>query len=644
MTLLIRRSGSSPRISLAVVTLGLGVVGLTLTGCAGMAVSPANPVELEVVHGAVHGGQQPVSGAAVSLIAPGTTGYGSVGSVLAATVSASDGSFTLPNPVACPVNNPLVYLLATGGNAGAGTNAFLAEAAVVGPCSSINTSSFFNISEVTTVAAAYTLAPFATVTTGVTSIGTSSTNAQGLANAYGAASNLVNLATGYAHVTSDLTGIVPPTAELNTLADILSTCVNQGTSIAPSNGCATLFADTTPSGGAAPTDTFQAAINLAKNPALNNASLFGLVTASAPYQPTLTSAPGDFTVALGYNGGAITTANGTICVVIDVSGNAWITTGFPGSTTHVLTEITPAGAYPGGSAVAATSGFGSSALSSPIGVVIDASGNLVVANNGANNVLKLNTSGTVLSTFTSTSVGGPNGITVDAGGNTWVANFSASADLTTEITSAFAESSHSPVTTGAFGGVDVAAGPLAIWQTNHTTKVVTRIDLTTFAVTNAQLRDSTAGVDIDHNNNAWVADTTTGNVFEITDAGVITGPQGGFVYPDGSVQNIAIDGLGNIFGGGYLSGTQMGALVEYNSAGTYIPGAAQSNGYYGSNVIPNLPQIDGIAIDGSGNVWIAGTNSGTTLPVYVAEVIGVAAPVVTPRVTAVINNTLGTRP
>jgi hypothetical protein len=173
--------------------------------------------------------------------------------------------------------------------------------------------------------------------------------------------------------------------------------------------------------------------------------------------------------------------------------------------------------------------------------------------------------------------------------------------------------------------------------------VVSRIDLTSFAVTNAQLGDFTAGVDIDHNNNAWVADISTGNIFEITNAGVIVGPSGGFVYPNGDVQNIAIDGLGNIFGGGYLPGTTpvMGALVEYNSAGAYL---ATPNGFAGSNVIPNLPQIDGIAIDGSGNVWIAGSNTGTNLPVYVAEVIGIAAPVVTPRVTAVANQTLGTRP
>jgi sugar lactone lactonase YvrE len=631
----------SPSNSRRIILIAASAAALGLAGCGATLATPSAFDQAASINGTVHGGQQPVSGALVSLIAPGTSGYGSAGTVLATATTAANGSFTLPRPYTCPSSTGVVYLLATGGNAGGGLNSLIAEAAVAGPCGSLTAGSFFNISEVTTVAAAYTLAPFATVTTGLTTIGTSATNTQGLNNAFGAASNLANLATGNAHVTADFVGIVPPTAELNTLADILSTCVNQGTPIGPAGSCATLFTDTSPSGGVAPTDTFQAAINLAKNPALNNTPLFNLVTASAPYQPTLTAAPGDFSLALGYNGGAITTGNGTICVVIDASGDAWITTGYPGTSTHALTEISPAGTYFSGSTVAATTGFGAGALSSPIGLVIDASGNFVVANNGGNNILKFNSSGSQIASFSSSSLGGPNGITVDAGGNTWVANYSAGADVTTIVTPAFAESSHSPLTTGAFGAVDVAAGPLAVWQTNHTTTVVSRIDLSTFAVTTANLRDTTAGVDIDHNNNAWVADTSTGNVFEITNAGVITGPQGGFVYPNGGVQSIAIDGLGNIFGGGYLSSTQQGALVEYNNSGTYL---ATPNGFYGSNVIPNLPQIDGIAIDGSGNVWIAGTNQGTTLPVYVAEVIGIAAPVVTPRVTAVINNTLGTRP
>jgi len=47
---------------------------------------------------------------------------------------------------------------------------------------------------------------------------------------------------------------------------------------------------------------------------------------------------------------------------------------------------------------------------------------------------------------------------------------------------------------------------------------------------------------------------------------------------------------------------------------------------------------NGIAVDGSGNVWVAnGSNNAV-------ELIGAATPVVTPIAVALANNTLGARP
>ncbi len=303
------------------VVLNVALAGVTagLTGCALTSVEPRSAASA-ALSGSVHGGQQPVSGATVQLIAPGTSGYGSAGTLLTSATTDVSGNFAFPAGLTCPPNSGLVYLLATGGNAGAGANPLIAEAAVVGPCSSLSSATFTNISEVTTVAAAYALAPFATVSATATSIGTSATNLQGLTNSFGAASNLASLATGYARKTSELTGIVPPTAELNTLADILSTCVNQGTSLGVSGSCAALFAAATPPGGVPPVNTFQAALDIAQNPGNNPGTLYKLVTANAPYQPTLTAAPTDFSVALGFNGGAITVGGGELGVAIDAAG------------------------------------------------------------------------------------------------------------------------------------------------------------------------------------------------------------------------------------------------------------------------------------------------------------------------------------
>jgi hypothetical protein len=628
--------------------LPLSALALFLTGCTALTTpAPVASISSDAITGKVHGGQQPIAGATVTLIAPGSSGYGSAGAVITSATAVTDanGNFTLARPYTCPANSGLVYLLATGGNAGAGSNSAISEAAVVGSCGALTSSTFVSMTEVTTVAAAYALAPFAASGTATSSIGTSSSNLQGLYNAAGPYNNLVNNATGLALVTADLTGIVPPTAEIDTLADIIAACINQGTTSVPTGTCATLFGAATPSAGAAPTDTFQAAINIAKSPGTNVGTLFALAAANPPYQPTLSSAPNDFSVALGFNGGAIS-AGGTVGVAIDSTGNAWFTTGVPGGgspTTHVLTEISPSGNYVSGSTVGATTGFDSALLSTPVGIAIDQSGYIYIANNGGTDLLKFNPDATLKSTITATSFSGPNAVAIDAGSNPWVANFG-STQVTRIVGSTGVEASNSPLTTG-FGGVDIAAGPLAIWQTNYQSQYVYRIDATSFAVTNTQIGGSIGDVAIDHSNNAWLAVTGNGSIFEISDSGgYVNTPNGGYQVAGVSSQNIIVDGLGNVFSGALVNtNNAMGRLVEYTNSGTLLsPGM----GFTGSNVIPVVPEVPGgIAVDGSGNIWIAGSNFvDSSLPNYVAEVVGLAAPVVTPRATATTNNTLGTRP
>jgi hypothetical protein len=73
-------------------------------------------------------------------------------------------------------------------------------------------------------------------------------------------------------------------------------------------------------------------------------------------------------------------------------------------------------------------------------------------------------------------------------------------------------------------------------------------------------------------------------------------------------------------------------VVEISTAGAIVSG---SNGFVGGSM--NSPF--GIAVDGSGDVWITSSASNA-----VTEFIGVAAPVVTPLSVGVKNNTLGKRP
>ncbi len=81
-------------------------------------------------------------------------------------------------------------------------------------------------------------------------------------------------------------------------SNILASCVNSTGTTA----CNALFTAATPSGGATPTNTLDAALDIALNPTNNVGVLFALPTPSAPFGPTLSSAPANWTF-----GNAITT-------------------------------------------------------------------------------------------------------------------------------------------------------------------------------------------------------------------------------------------------------------------------------------------------------------------------------------------------
>lgn len=276
--------------------LSLATLALLLIGC-GTSLKQASitPSPQAKKQGLVHGGQQPVTGATVQLYAVGTTGDGSAATQLLSTTTDADGDFSLSG-LTCPSPTTPVYYLATGGNPGlsAGTNnPNLALMAAVGPCGNLTTLSFTVINELTTVAAVYALAPFIA---SPTSIGSSPANSSNLAADFTLASQYVNINTGSAPGTNVPAGSAVPVAELNTLGDILAVCVNSAGGTAGDNtACGNLFSLTAI--GPAVTDTITSTLNLANYPSeLNTQSLFNLVLAAAPFQPTLTISPLNFSV------------------------------------------------------------------------------------------------------------------------------------------------------------------------------------------------------------------------------------------------------------------------------------------------------------------------------------------------------------
>jgi hypothetical protein len=135
------------------------------------------------------------------------------------------------------------------------------------------------VTETTTVAAAYALGAFSTISSN--SFATDSSSVAALQGAVAYANSLVNSNTGTIPAGSGWT------ATMNTLADMMAACIDS----TYLSECFTDAIATTPPGGYAPTNTFQAAINVALNPNLDLSAAFAQVSSVSPYQPILTALP-----------------------------------------------------------------------------------------------------------------------------------------------------------------------------------------------------------------------------------------------------------------------------------------------------------------------------------------------------------------
>lgn len=428
-----------------------------LSGCASIS-APTPPTPLPVPHttltGTIHGGEQPVSGATVYLYATGKSGYGSAATSLLITPVTTDarGSFSLTGDYTCPTPTIPVYLVGLGGNPGLGSganNSQLALMAALGPCGALTPSTFISINELTTVAAAYALAPFMT---GPANVGTSGTNAVGLANAFNTVNNLVSTSNGTVPGPSLPKGAVAPTAEMNTLADIIATCVNSTGGVATGtvsdgSSCGNLFALTNNTSGVAPTDTITALLNIARNPSQNAYALSILPVPTSPFQPTVTmTSSGAWTLAITYLGpGAGAAPSG---IAADQQANIWIAN----SSANTVTELNNAGAVQSGS------GFTAS-LNAPSAIAIDASGSPWITNKGNSTVSRLNSSGVAVanSPYSGAGLNAPVGIAFDALGNAWIANSGSTS--VTEINSAGTMLSN-------YTGAGIA-GPMAVGVAPH---------------------------------------------------------------------------------------------------------------------------------------------------------------------------------
>jgi hypothetical protein len=678
------------------------LLALMLSGCAlTTATAPQDTVNV-ALSGKVHGGNQPVTGSHIALFATTSTGYGGLLTPLATATTDANGNFSFTTGYTCPAGQQ-AYVIAAGGNPGLTTgtdNSAMVMMAAIGPCSGLSSSTIIWINEVTTVAAAYALSGFApanntlsetTVVRGVSIPGftTSSTNTQGLTDAFANADNIVNTTNGQAYsvTLSNPNGTVP-TATIYALADILQDCVN---STGPtSTSCTNLFTAATPptgSGVAAPINVLQAAIDIAEYPAANPAGLYNLISAQSAFPSSgISAAPNDWSLGITYTNSALISGTGLGINNLDqvfVSGAGY------------LLGFTPQGAPIGsgnlvsGSAITTTDTLREIAFDAT--GTATASGNLFVTDGAATGGWKYNpnTNAVTFLNFDVAPVSEANnntyGIAVDGLGDVWTTSYSKStcAAVTCPLVEFASGTAYSPYSTfstfnvsqptGAVGGsrgtaFDVKTGNIWISAIDDNLGELFNVTPSTSGAATATAGPTTlsglggaVNSGTDTNNTAYgtisVAVDSTSRAWFVTAGGpAVTGSHataavaasitpvsslgvvgttvtgGGLSTPD----TVVVDGANNLFVANGTGSAAASSVVEYSpsfnaNAGGFLSGTSGlspgSINTSGALSGGALYEPSYIAIDRSGALWALSSGNGTTHPANLIQILGVAAPV-----------------
>jgi hypothetical protein len=637
--------------------------------------------------GKVHGGNQPVSGATVTLWFAGQGLAGSTAVKAATTTTDNAGSFsftkdtlgghdgTTPN-WSCPSGgSPLVYVLSQGGNTQNNgvpgqTNTAASFIALFGDCPTITGASFVYLSEVTTVATMATVAQF--FNPADNSIKADSTGQQRLImlNLPNTVAILADAATGLANASKSLaatgggsiaSGVAltatPEAAKINTLANIISACVNGATSAAPA--CGTLFSAAAPpipnttnlNGGNFPTatDTLQALYYIFTNPSNSNptnlSTLFGLQPAvGAPYVPSLSAAPTDWTIGISYASTGTGCGTGSFIssptdINIDFLDNVWFGNAETGGN---LSAISAAGAPlfcvnfdAGASAAGGTIDAYSPAtnvynpnvwfagpstmyrynpntkatLAFPVGVTP-----LAITADGAGNVYFTAVAGTtgslyqLLGAASATVAVAPVQISNLVGPNP-VRLMADNQSSTPKLTP---------------GNIWVSSGASFISQVSPTTATGAGI-LNGFLTTQyAAPSGNSYGLTLNNNSDVFASAVDTGAIFQLSRSGTTWSPAGGswpFSAPAtagiSGPTGIAVDGRSNTWIPNSLSPSL--SEISFFGPNTLSPAT-------GFQKLPSyLNASNALAVDQAGNVWIAGTGNN-----FITEIVGGAVPLYQP--------------
>jgi hypothetical protein len=548
-----------------------------------------------------------------------------------------------------------MYVSASGGHVGGGAaNTHIRLVSALGACGSLPASVVIN--ELTSTAAVYALSGFAP-TAGTTAVSFQG-KSPGLNQAFLTLTNLIVPGTGTIATSGRVTNLAVVKQRLNTVANAMAACDTSATAGACTElfSCATANATFVGAGLACTggnstvtSDTLNAALSIVQNAGLvSMAGIWDVATQTSAFSPALGAAPLEWTLPLVFaipNYGPL---------AVDTGGHVWLLAPDPHPAPSpaipnlAVTEIDADATFlsPHQTGHDWSGGGVSSIQGNDItNLAIDQTGNVWVSGTSAV-VAELNASGAGVSGApwsTSSSSNDTAAVTIDSAGNAWIAKGNSGASVfeisggtgATLGTNLSGASGYNSANCPCNGAAADAMGN--IWTVSSGTGQFLSQFNANGQEGNIQVPPAVGGVSglshftavaTDGSGNLWITDTHYHGVWQFTPsaaAGTFSAaPFSNTASPGTAAKGIAIDGAGHKWIAN--NGSPNSSVTELSTNGTVNLSPNDGFGFQVNTVITNAY---GIAIDGSGNVWVPDGNQ------YVTEYVGAATPTKNPISSAV---------
>lgn len=356
-------------------------------------------------------------------------------------------------------------------------------------------------------------------------------------------------------------------------------------------------------------------------------------------------------------------------IAVDSGGNLYVVSNCTIRKITSSGEVTTLAGVPGSSG--STDGTGNEAkFNYPSGVAVDINGNLYVTDTYNNTIRKITSNGEVTTLAGAAGVFGradgtgnaamffnPRGVAVDSSGNLYVTDYNNNTIrkiTSTGVVTTWAGTAPFPGATDGTGsaarfnypwGVTVDSSDtvyVADGGNNVIRKITSSGEVTTFAGSSGSPGSSDGvgvvarfcapkGVGIDSSGNVFVADTPNHTIRKITSSGEVTtvaGVAGVYGSTDGTGTNarfnqptgVALDNSGNV----YVADTWNNKIRKITSSGEVTTFAGAGGGWGsndGSGSSAKFNQPTGVAVDSDGNVYVADGGNHTIRKVSNAGVV-----------------------